>query len=128
MSVEKVAFIFDRGAMDIGAFLSAEQWSEVQLAHKVTSSSLLSRYDIVLHFRTAADGAADYYKAGKTTDDHGVPVVRTSTPEAAIAKDKKCEAIWSLHGNVYILENLQQKTFKDKVAAAVLAIDRFIAA
>ena len=41
---------------------------------------------------TAADGAPEYYKYGKVTDDSGNVVIRHETPEQAVALDVQTRA------------------------------------
>lgn len=48
--------------------------------------------DGVLHLVTAADGAPEYYKYGKVTDDSGNVVIRHETPEQAVALDVQTRA------------------------------------
>ena len=76
--------ICDRGMLDTKCYVPAALWEEIlseflkltlphiltgaQLKHAddlgETDASLLARYDLVLHLRTAADGALDAYDTG----------------------------------------------------------------
>merc|ERR1712187_608374 len=71
----------------------------------VDEEYLLQRYDAVVHMVTAADGAEDFYKWGKTTDDTGNIVVRSEPPEEARALDKKLQGVWSNHKNHIVIRN-----------------------
>ena len=120
-----VALIFDRGTMDVGAYLPAGLWREVLRLCGETETSLLSRYDVVLHFRTVAAGSwgEALYRNGNTEDDCGVKVFRTSTPDQAVVKDARSEMIWQAHPNVHLLENTPD--FQGKLDVALTALRTF---
>ena len=112
-----VALLFDRGTLDVGAFLTHDRWSKVMELEGVNQEQLLDRYDLVLHFSTTAFGAETHFKTGETTDDNGVSVTRTSTLDQARDKDTKAKAAWKDHNNVHILHSAEK--FTDKVAVAI---------
>jgi predicted ATPase len=112
--------VMDRGLMDIPAYLPAEQWKEVLAANELTEAELAARYDLVLHLKTAADGAEKFY----TTDNNDA---RTETPAEARALDEKMIANWArAHSNVVVVDN--SGTFSDKCARASAAVCENVAA
>eukprot|EP00927_Polykrikos_kofoidii_P027148 TRINITY_DN23997_c0_g1_i1.p1 TRINITY_DN23997_c0_g1~~TRINITY_DN23997_c0_g1_i1.p1 ORF type:complete len:289 (-),score=59.20 TRINITY_DN23997_c0_g1_i1:245-1111(-) len=96
----------DRGVMDIAAYLPKESWEEILAAQRMTESSILARYDAVMHLVTAADGAEAFYKSGSTKDDSGKDVYRQETPEQARKLDEQVLTCWSKHPKVCRVANL----------------------
>jgi hypothetical protein len=47
----------DRGINDIKAYMRPDQWKELLDMHHLTEKYIDSRYDLILHLVTAADGA-----------------------------------------------------------------------
>jgi len=52
---------FDRGVLDMAAYMPEEMWGRILAGLGTTAADVLSRYDMVLHLITAADGAAKFY-------------------------------------------------------------------
>jgi hypothetical protein len=53
--------VFDRGSLDVSAYVPPELWSQLITKVGVTHESCLDSYDIICHLVTAADGAEQYY-------------------------------------------------------------------
>merc|ERR1712010_153949 len=51
----------DRGINDIAAYMPADLWKELLESESLTEDYIDSRYDLVLHLVTAADGAEKFY-------------------------------------------------------------------
>ncbi len=104
---------FDRGLMDIKAYISNDIWEAI-LARKevgsLTVEDVMARYDLVIHLVTAADGAEAFY----TTANNAT---RTETPEKAKENDKRVQMAWEGHNNWKRVANAG-KTFKEKVNEA----------
>lgn len=101
----------DRGLMDGAAYLSPEQWevllNEMGLyEHDIKDS----RYDLVIHLTTAADGAAEYYNTKNNT-------ARSEDINAAIELDKAVRKAWKNHPNYYLITN-DLKDFDTKMRMA----------
>ena len=106
--------VMDRGLIDIAAYLPKEQWRELLAANASTEADLASRYNMVLHLTTAAEGAEKFYT---TANNHA----RTETAEEARALDAKMVENWArAHGNVKVIDNAG--TFDEKVARASAAV------
>uniref|UniRef100_A0A7R9YGF8 NadR/Ttd14 AAA domain-containing protein n=1 Tax=Pinguiococcus pyrenoidosus TaxID=172671 RepID=A0A7R9YGF8_9STRA len=101
--------VYDRGLMDIPAYIPRKNWLEILEANSLVEADLIRRYDLVLHLVTAADGAEKFYTTGNND-------ARTETPEVARMLDKKVQETWSKHPNQHIVGN--DGTFSDKLQDA----------
>ena len=101
---------FDRGGLDMAAYLPEEMWGRILGGLGTTATDILGRYDMVLHLITAADGAAKFY----TTANNAA---RTETAEQAVALDRKVARCWEKHPLHRRIPN--DGNFEDKLAAAV---------
>ena len=110
---EMCVLIIDRGTLDIAAYLREGLWDELLLSLHIDSESLLSRYDMICHLVTAADGAAQHYGGYNNN-------VRTETAEEAIALDRRCQQCWKGHSNLHVIDN--STDFEGKLSRAVEAI------
>eukprot|EP00659_Diplonema_papillatum_P005836 gene5836-8936_t len=80
--------IFDRGVMDVEAYLPPATWLRVCKSMGQTTESLSSRYDMVLHLVTAAKGAERFYTLKNNT-------ARTETIEQARHLDSRVMKAWT---------------------------------
>jgi len=98
-SGKKSVVFYDRGTMDIPAYLpggrKGKQWQSILEANGWTEEEFLSRYDMVLHLVTAANGAEKFY----TTENNAA---RTETAEQARALDAKMAGCWEGSNMKYI--------------------------
>ncbi len=97
-SNDKVVILYDRGILDNRAYITHEEFKELAKAKGLTEAEILSKYDLVLHLTTAADGAEKDYSLDNNS-------ARTETIEEARAIDKKTKEAWSTHPNQYIFDN-----------------------
>ena len=102
--------VMDRGLLDVAAYLPKELWTRILQANGYTEQGFASRYDMVLHLVTAANGAEKFY----TTANNAA---RTETAEQARALDDKMQACWSAHNNLKVVPN-PVGGFADKMAMA----------
>jgi Signal recognition particle GTPase len=119
LSDTPTVIICDRGVLDIQAYMEPEGWqalldesgwNAVQLRDK--------RYDGIIHLVTAADGAVEYYNlANKARYE--------SSPEVAVAVDKRLRASWYGHPQYYLIDNYN-KTFQEKIQKAFEAVLRLV--
>ena len=101
---------FDRGVLDMAAYLPEEMWGRILAGLGTTAADVLNRYDMVLHLITAADGAAKFY----TTANNAA---RTETADQAVALDRKVARCWEKHPLHRRIPN--DGNFEDKLAATV---------
>ena len=84
----------------------------------MTSDCPLIRYDLVLHLKTAAEGAEPFYSTLNTTPTDGV---RTETAEEARELDAKILMNWMrVHRSVVVIDN--STDFGQKVTRACDAV------
>jgi len=94
-SIQKkdVIIFSDRGIMDNTAYCTPEVEQKIYDSTGWTKSTIRdSRYDLVIHMVTAADGAEKFY----TLENNQA---RSETPEVAKWLDKKTQAVWNGHPN-----------------------------
>ena len=63
-----------------------------------TNDELMSRYNLVIHFQTAASGARDFY----TLENNNI---RIESPEKAIVLDEKVADCWQDHNQYHMIKN-----------------------
>jgi predicted ATPase len=101
---------FDRGLIDMKAYMPPEMWAAVLERFKVTEEQLVARYDLVLHLVTAADGALGFY----TTANNAA---RTETAEQARENDRRVRSAWDCHPHRAIVDN-SGPSFQSKIDRA----------
>jgi AAA domain len=91
---EEAVVIFDRGVMDNLAYMSPEAREYFKSNCGYDLNALRdSRYDLVIHMVTAADGASKFY----TLENN---VARSESPERAIEVDRLIRQQWEGHKNL----------------------------
>jgi len=96
---EKRVIIYDRGIMDMVAYMPKEYFEKIITEVGLNLESILSGYDGVVHLVTAADGAENFY----TTKNNKARV--ESSLEEARRADKKTLDAWFGHPNLKIIDN-----------------------
>ena len=92
---EPCIIVFDRGTMDISAYMQPEMWNDITKSVGTSTAQLISRYDAIFHLKTAAHGAAQYYNTitnaqrYEEANEEGLRIAR-------MLDDKVLEA-WSSH-------------------------------
>ena len=95
--------VCDRGTLDISAYMSPEEWSEITQMAGTDPNRLRERYDAVLHLVSAADGAEQYY----TTATNAVRYEQMNEEGLRIARelDKKVVKAWTGHPHLRVINN-----------------------
>ena len=107
--------VFDRGLMDISAYLPKDQWQHVLAAGGYNEVDLAARYDLVLHLVTAAEGAESYYTTANNT-------ARSETLAQACDLDASVRAAWTrTHQKVRLIDN--STGFPEKVERCIAAVN-----
>eukprot|EP01046_Picozoa_sp_COSAG06_P001161 COSAG06_NODE_35_length_30757_cov_53.112532_9_plen_293_part_00 len=114
--------IFDRGLLDIPAYLPREAWLELLETLGFTEEYFAGRYDIVLHLVTTAHGVEDVYEVQKSNN----PARQETAQQARELCDKVFDC-WRLHPNVLKLENTSEG-FAAKLVAGTQAVIEMITA
>ena len=111
IDAKQVLILFDRGGMTAKAYMSESEWRQLLSDLKCSEVDLRERrYDGVIHFRTAAIGAEQYYTCANNA-------ARRETPEEARALDERTLQAWLGHPHLRILDN--STDFNTKVKRAV---------
>ena len=101
-----VLLVCDRGAMDISAYISPEEWEEITAMAGTDSNRLHERYDAVLHLVSAADGAEQYYTTAtnatryEKADEEGLRLAREL--------DKKVINAWAGHPHLRVIKEISK--------------------
>jgi len=117
-----VIILYDRGTLDISAYMAPEMWSELTRLVGTTTDELLKRYDAVIHLRSTASGAEQFY----TTSNNAQRLEQADVAGLQIARelDQKVLDAWAPHPHVTIIGNYQQ--FREKAAAVLEAIQSYL--
>eukprot|EP00047_Mylnosiga_fluctuans_P007518 m.253862 g.253862 ORF g.253862 m.253862 type:complete len:214 (+) comp18576_c0_seq1:397-1038(+) len=112
-----VVVLFDRGLLDIKAYVPADLWTELLARTGLQSDQhIMSRYDMVVHLTTAANGAESFY----STDNNAA---RTETAEKARALDEAVKQVWLPHARHVLVPNTPgSDSLARKMAHAIEAI------
>ena len=106
---QELFLLIENGALDQKAYTTPNEWSSILVEAEKDEAQLLSRYDMVVHMITAADGAMSYF-------DH----LNKSEPDAkqCISLDRALRKAYMYHPNFYIIGNTSVKNFSEKVNIA----------
>jgi SHS2 domain-containing protein len=111
----------DRGILDGAAYAENQlQFDKLLLERKINRSAVLeSRYDVVTHLVTAANGVPEFYTLANNNK-------RTETIEEAIVLDQKLQNVWNGAQHYEIIGNIRKdgtkKTFEEKLRENATAI------
>lgn len=111
--------LYDRGVMDIKAYVSTDVWNDLLRLNEVDEAAILSRYDLICHLVTAADGAEEYYTLSNNA-------ARTEDASLARQIDQLTKDAWKDHQSLEIVTN-HHGSFKGKLQALMEVVDGFIA-
>lgn len=98
-----VLIVYDRGTMDISAYMTPEMWVDITTKAGTSSNELRERYDAVLHLVSAADGAEQFYTTATNStryekaDEEGLRIAREL--------DKKVIMAWTGHPHLRVINN-----------------------
>ena len=109
----KTIIVCDRGLLDDRAYVNEEEFNQLLKKFNTTKFELFSRYDLVMHLVTAANGKKEFY----TTENNEA---RTESVEEAIEKDERTLNAWLGHDNLKIIGN--DTEFSVKIAKTVREI------
>lgn len=106
--------VYDRGVMDISAYMSQEMWEALLDEEGLNEVDVRDRrYDAVLHLCTAAKGAEQFYTCENNSS-------RTENIAQAVVLDNKIIRAWTGHPHLRVIPNTS--TFDDKLNAVVAEI------
>ena len=105
-----IVVIYDRGLLDNRAYISEIEFNELlydlslQFGKKINESTILDRYDMVIHLVTSAYGS-EYSLENNNA--------RYEERNEAILLDKRTLSSWMMHDNLQIVDSFEN--FDDKV-------------
>ena len=114
---EKVLIVYDRAEMDIRAYLDPQYFDALLEQHRLSLHDVRDSYDGVIHMRTAALGAEQFYTTANNS-------ARTETLEQARALDEKTLQAWIGHPHLRVIDN--STDFQAKLSRVVQAISRTV--
>lgn len=106
MKHNKIVILFDRGTMDGKAYIEEEEFEELLTERGLSEEELKSRYDLVIHLKTAAIGAENFYTLKNNK-------ARNDSKQKAIDLDNKLVLAWTGHNNLKIIDN--STNFEQKI-------------
>lgn len=110
--------VYDRGAMDISAYMQPEVWEDITKSVGTTSAELIKRYDAVFHLKTAAHGASKYYNTA--TNAQRYEEATEEGMQIARMLDDKVLAAWAPHPHRTIINTNEDFFFKmNQVISAI---------
>ena len=101
----KIIILYDRGAVDIRAYLSDDDYDKMLKENNLSNKDLLEEYDLVIHMITVAADLENRYSNSNNT-------ARFEDPQGAIDVDKGISKAWAEHKNLKVVpvcEYLEQK-------------------
>lgn len=110
--MDNIVIILERGVLDAKAFFGKSDWSEMLEELCIQESSLLERYDGIIHLRSLAHGKESEFLPN--------PLELSRTPlEARIECNKVLQA-WNTHPKVQVIDNTT--SFEEKKKRALDAV------
>lgn len=102
--------VFDRGTMDISAYMQPEMWEKITASLGTSTAQLHTRYEVVFHLKTAAHGADKYYNTitnAQRYEQANEEGLRT----ARLLDDKVFEA-WTGHPHRMVIDTHEDFGYK----------------
>lgn len=117
---QPVVILMDRGALDGCAYCTSQEWQRVLLSTHFSEEELVeSRYEVVMHFVTAADGAASHYSLANNTTRH-------ESVEEAIQQDVLTRRAWRSFPFVITIPNESGRSFEEKIQHGLAELRRLL--
>lgn len=117
---DKKIIIYDRGVIDLAAYMPVEEFNEIIKKYGWSFEELRDSYDLVVHMVTAAEGAEKFYNRDMPARYAGL--------EEARWNEKNLKEIWKGHPNIRIIENPPNPlSLEPKMEQAFEAVHDFLA-
>lgn len=108
IAAEQVIILLDRGIMDSKAYIDEDSWNKLlETTGNFPSSLCEERYHAVIHLRSAALGAEEFYSCENNS-------ARRETLEEARICDIKTLDAWTSHPQHHVIENIPHTSFEHK--------------
>lgn len=104
---KKSVIIYDRGVLDVKAYVTDSMWIEILKNLNINEDEILGRYDLVCHLKSAAIGAESFFSCETNA-------ARTESLDEAKALDTKTFNCWNKHHNIHVIDNVLSFDLKMK--------------
>ena len=91
----KIIILYDRGSVDIKAYLGEENYNKMLEENNLDNDDLLNEYDLVIHMTTVAAETENKYS-------NATNKARVEEAKEAIDLDKRTNEAWSKHKNLKV--------------------------
>ena len=91
----KIIILYDRGSVDIKAYLGEENYNKMLEENNLNNEDLLNEYDLVIHMITVAAETENKYS-------NATNKARFEEAKEAIDLDKRTNEAWSKHKNLKV--------------------------
>ena len=117
-----ILIIYDRGTLDISAYMGQDIWNEVISELGYTNEELMYRYDAVIHLRSTAAGAEEFYTL--STNSQRLEQADSTGLQIARNLDAKVYEVWKNHKNFSHIGNFPH--FSQKVDVILNTIQEIL--
>ena len=114
---EKIVILYDRGAVDIKAYLGDENYNRMLEENNLKHEDLLKEYDLVIHMITVAADMQNRYSNSNNK-------ARFEDSDEAIDLDKRTSEAWSKHHNLKVVPVCEY--LEDKIQIAIHYVDELV--
>lgn len=114
---EKIIMLFDRGTVDVKAYLGEENYQKMLLENNLKHEDLLNKYDLVIHMITVAADMENRYSNSNNT-------ARFEDSKEAIDVDNKISEAWHEHKNLKVVPVCD--LLEEKIDLAIKYVDELL--
>ncbi len=114
---EKIVILYDRGAVDIKAYLGEDNYNRMLEENNLKHEDLLKEYDLVIHMITVAADMQNRYSNSNNK-------ARFEDSQEAIDLDKRTSEAWSKHPNLKVVPVCEY--LEDKIQIAINYVDELV--
>ena len=111
---DKIVILYDRGAVDIKAYLSEEEYNRMLEENNLNNENLINEYDLVIHMITVAADMENRYSNSNNK-------ARFEDSQEAIDLDKRTSDAWKTHPNLKTVPVCEY--LEDKIQMAINYVD-----
>jgi len=113
----KIVMLYDRGAVDVCAYLGKENYLKMLEENNLDNEKLLNEYDLVIHMITVAADMENRYS-------NSTNKARFEDSEEAIDVDNNIKEAWRDHKNLKVVPVCEY--LEDKIDLAIKYVDELI--
>ena len=113
----KIIILYDRGSVDIKAYLGEEKYQKMLEENHLSHEELLKEYDLVIHMITVAADMENRYSNSNNT-------ARFEDSQEAIDLDKRTSDAWKDHPNLKVVPVCEY--LEEKIQIAIKYVDELV--